>query len=178
MLKGKSIYLRPVQEKDLEFLYSAHIDIENRGSYYPLGVSSEPAFNKQFQENGYWGKDEGMLLIINAKGEIIGHIEFFKTVNYLDEIEIGYQLYGPQHSGKGAVSEALGLMVAYLFKRLKVNRIRLVIHPDNAASRRIAEKNGFTHEGAMRGAWYHDGRSQDVEVYALLKDEFMEGREN
>ena len=53
------------------------------------------------------------------------------------------------------------------------NRIRLVVHPDNAASRRLAEKCGFRHEGTARGAWYHKGKHQDVEIYALLHDDVI-----
>ena len=33
------------------------------------------------------------------------------------------------------------------------NRIRLVILPENAASRRLAEKCGFRHEGTARQAY-------------------------
>ena len=51
----------------------------------------------------------------------------------------------------------------------KENRIALVIVPGNAASRRIAEKCGFTLEGTARGAFFDDGRNQDVLVYSLVR---------
>jgi RimJ/RimL family protein N-acetyltransferase len=44
-----------------------------------------------------------------------------------------------------------------------------VIVPENAASCRIAEKCGFVLEGTARGAFYNDGRNQDVLIYSLLK---------
>jgi RimJ/RimL family protein N-acetyltransferase len=104
---------------------------------------------------------------------MIGYIEFFKTVNYLDEYEIGYLIFQPEHRGKGATTEALNLMVRYLFETKRMNRLRLIIHPDNAASRRVAEKCGFRHEGTARGAWFNKGKHQDVEVYAILRDEVL-----
>jgi [ribosomal protein S5]-alanine N-acetyltransferase len=168
MLKGKAISLRPVREADLEKLYDFHIDIQNRGDYFPRGILSQPAFLKQFGENGFWDKDEGMLLIVNSGDEILGHIEFFKTVNYLDEYELSYQLYGAEYGGKGVMTEAVNLMTRYLFETKRINRIRLVIHPDNAPSRRIAEKCGYQHEGTARGAWYNNGRHHDVEIYSIL----------
>ena len=61
----------------------------------------------------------------------------------------------------------------YLFEAKRVNRLRLVIHPDNLASRRLAEKCGFQHEGRARGAWYHQGAHRDVEIYAILHAEVM-----
>lgn len=58
---------------------------------------------------------------------------------------------------------------------MRVNRIRLVIHPGNTASRRLAEKCGFRHEGTARGAWYNKGRHHDVEIYAILHDDVITG---
>jgi [ribosomal protein S5]-alanine N-acetyltransferase len=173
MLKGKSITLRPVRDTDLEQLYAFHVDIDNRGDFFPRGLLAQPAFQKQFEETGFWSKDEGMLVIVSPDDALLGHIEFFKTVNYLDEVELSYQIYAPEQRGKGAATEAVQLLVRYLFEAKRFNRIRLVIHPDNAASRRLAEKCGFRHEGKARGAWYHKGKHQDVEIYALLHDDVI-----
>lgn len=173
MLHGNLIRLRPVRENDLDQLYTYHLDIDNRGDYFPRGVLAEPAFRKQFEETGFWSKDEGMLVIVSLKDEILGHIEFFKTVNYLDEFELSYQVYAPDQRGKGVATEAVNLLVRYLFETKRVNRIRLVIHPDNLASRRLAEKCGFTHEGTARGAWYNKGKHQDVAIYAILHEDVI-----
>lgn len=171
MLIGHSISLRPVRHADVEEIYAFHIAIANRGDYFPWGVMSESRFRHSFEESGFWEKDEGMLLIVDDAEHILGHIEFFKTVNYLDELELSYQIYDEAARGKGYTSEAVNLMVRYLFGRRKENRIRLVIHPDNLASRRVAEKCGFTYEGLARGAWYHKGRFHDVAIYSILHDE-------
>ena len=168
MLKGASISLRPVRDTDLDQLYLYHSDIDNRGDFFPRGIVAQPMFRKRFQETGYWGKEEGMLVIVSPTDEILGHIEFFKTVNYLDEFELSYQVYAPEQWGKGVATESVKLLVRYLFEAKQVNRIRLVIHPDNAASRRLAEKCGFRHEGTAREAWYHKGAHRDVEIYAIL----------
>lgn len=173
MLNGKSIRLRPVWENDLDQLYSLHLDIDNRGDYFPRGILSRPAFQKQFQETGFWSKDDGMLLIISEKDEILGHIEFFKTVNYLDEYELSYQVYTTEQRGKGVATEAVNLLVLYLFESKQVNRIRLVIHPDNVASCRLAKKCGFKHEGTARGAWYNKGKHNDVEIYSILHEDVI-----
>jgi RimJ/RimL family protein N-acetyltransferase len=173
MLKGQSITLRLVRETDLDQLYIHHLEIDARGDYYPRGVLSQPAFRKQFQETGFWGKDDGTLIMVSPQDEILGHIEFFKTVNYLDEYELAYLVYSTEQRGKGVTTEAVNLLVRYLFETKRVNRIRLVIHPDNRASRRVAEKCGFKHEGTARGAWYNRGKHQDVEIYAILHDDVI-----
>jgi RimJ/RimL family protein N-acetyltransferase len=169
MLKGEIIHLRLVREGDLDRLYQFHLDISNRGDYFPIGVQPEPAFKGAFQETGFWGDKEGLLLIVNEQDEILGHIEFYQTVAYLDELELSYQLYSTEHQGQGITTDAVKLMTRYLFDRKKFNRIRLIIHPDNAASKRVAEKCGYQFEGISRGAWFHRGRNHDVEVYARLR---------
>ncbi|MGQ0609338.1 MAG: GNAT family N-acetyltransferase [Chloroflexota bacterium] len=168
MLHGPTITLRPVREADLESLYAAHSDIRNRGRFFPLGVLSESAFRRQFAEHGFWQKEEGMLLITGPDGEIGGHVEFFKPVSYWDAFELSYQLYDDRFAGRGWVTEAAQLMIDYLFAVKKQHRIQLVIVPENDASRRIAEKCGFALEGTARGAFFNDGRNQDVLVYSLL----------
>ena len=101
MLNGKTIILRPVRDTDIDLLYTYHTDINNRGAFFPRGIVAQPTFRNRFQEDGFWGKDDGMLVMVSPAGEILGHIEFFKTVNYLDEYELSYQVYASESWGKG-----------------------------------------------------------------------------
>jgi RimJ/RimL family protein N-acetyltransferase len=169
MIEGARIGLRPVRASDIDRLYDAHTAIRTRGRYFPLGITSETAFRREFADHGFWQKTEGMLLIVTPDGDVAGHIEFFRPVSYWDAFELSYQLYGEHHSGRGYVTEAVQLLVDYLFGAKKEHRIHLVIVPENAASRRIAEKCGFTLEGTVRGAFFNDGRNQDVLLYSLVR---------
>jgi RimJ/RimL family protein N-acetyltransferase len=169
MLRGQRITLRPVREADLDALYTAHTEIANRGAFFPLGVMSETRFRNEFGQHGFWQKEEGMLVIETAAHEIAGHIEFFRPVSYWDAWELSYQLYDERFSGNGYVTDAVQLLTDYLFATRQVHRIQLVIVPENAASRRIAEKCGFVLEGTARGAFFNDGRNQDVLLYSLLR---------
>jgi ribosomal-protein-alanine N-acetyltransferase len=179
MLRGERVMLRPALATDLDRLYAAHIDIANRGAFFPRSVQSEAAFKRTFSEGGFWKPDEGMFLIFDGE-ELAGHIEFFRPVSYWDALELSYQLYDSKFAGRGYVTEAVQLTVDYLFATKKWNRIHLVIVPENAASRRIAEKCGFELEGTARGAFFNDGRSQDVVLYSLLRADkrpWLEGRQ-
>ncbi len=57
MLAGERVTLRPVDDADLEQLYQFHIDINNRGEFFPRGIQSKPSFNRQIQESGFWSTD-------------------------------------------------------------------------------------------------------------------------
>ncbi len=171
MLKGRLVTLRPVRRGDLDAMYAAHVEIANRGAFFPLGVRSEPAFMREFEETGFWEREEGTLLITTSEGELAGHVEFFMPVAYWDGYELSYQVYDAKFSGRGYVTEAVQLMVDYLFATKKRHRIHLVIVPENGASRRIAEKCGFVLEGTARGAFFNQGRNHDVVLYSLLRDD-------
>jgi RimJ/RimL family protein N-acetyltransferase len=171
MLDGTRVRLRPVRAADLDGLYDEHIRIRSRGTFYPLGVVSESAWRKEFAENGFWQKTEGTLLIVTPQDEIAGHIEFFRPVPYWDAFELAYHLYDDRHAGRGYVTEAVQLLADYLFAAKKEHRLQLVIEPGNAASRRIAEKCGFTLEGTARGAFFVHGTNHDVLVYSLLRSD-------
>lgn len=173
MLVGRHVRLRPVREADLGVLYDRHTDIDDRGPFFPIGVMSMPRFWRQYQDSGFWTDDEGMLVMVDDSDAILGHIEFYPTVRYLDELELSYQIYGTENRGRGVATESVRLLTSYLFQRKKVNRIRLMIHPDNRASVRVAEKAGFQLEGVSRGIWYNRGRNHDLAVFAALRAEFL-----
>jgi len=168
MLIGERVRLRPIREADLSEFIAAHLDIRNRGAFFPLGVQSEPALRRQFAETGFWTREEGTLLIWHDD-EVVGHIEFFPPVSYWDAFELSYQLYDERHAGQGFTTEAVQLLVDHLTATKKQHRIHLVIVPGNEASVRVAEKCGFALEGTVRGAFFNGGRNHDVLLYSLLR---------
>ncbi|MEO6090139.1 MAG: GNAT family N-acetyltransferase, partial [Umezawaea sp.] len=104
MLHGEHVHLRLVTESDLAAMFAFHQDIANRGAFFPLGVTAQPVFERRFRETGFWEEKEGMLVIASRSDDaILGHIEFYPTVGYLDEIELSYNLYSTEHAGRGLV---------------------------------------------------------------------------
>ena len=171
MLRTDRIRLRTVQEADLDFLYSNMNDLEHRGSFFPLGLLSRTEFLKHYNDEGFWKKDEGMLVITTPDDQIVGEIEFFPITHYLVGFELSYLIFGQEHMGKGYATDAVRLMTEYLFARLRINRVQLNIHPENEASRKVATKAGYSLEGRMRGCWFHLGRYHDLEIWSILRDE-------
>jgi [ribosomal protein S5]-alanine N-acetyltransferase len=81
--------------------------------------------------------------------------------------EIAYAV-APQARGFGLAAEAVdGLAIALILEHA-FQRIELRVAPGNVASRRVAEKAGFTYEGLLRNAGHvHSGRV-DLEVWSLV----------
>ena len=169
MIRGQKITLRSVREADIDTLFELWSDISNRGAYYPIDVPSQVDFKKRFQEHGLMEDEHGTFLIC-ADERIVGSMAFFKAM-YFDGFEIAYILFDQASRGKGYMTEAVTLLVKYLFATKKINRLQLTVFPDNVASKKVADRCGFTREGVLRGAIFHHGQNADLELYSLLRAE-------
>ncbi len=169
MIHGRKVVLRTVRERDLPELYEKIVDQDNRGEWMPLRIVGEPAFRQMWQHDGFWGDGISRLLICDPEDAILGSVFFFPVAPYVDGVELGYHLFDETRRGQGLTTEALELTCRFLFDTRKINRLQLGIAPQNAASRRVAEKCGFREEGVMRGAIFHRGAQHDVILLSRLR---------
>ena len=58
------------------------------------------------------------------------------------EVNIGYHVF-PEHRGRGHATRAVQLMLEHLRADTHCETATLLIHPDNTASLKVAERNGF-----------------------------------
>ncbi len=85
-------------------------------------------------------------VLLRDANRLIGYCGFFQQlVDEMNEIELGYRLH-PDCWNQGLATEAARAVRDYAFDVLKLERVISLIHPDNHASRRVAEKNGMTLE--------------------------------
>jgi ribosomal-protein-alanine N-acetyltransferase len=81
--------------------------------------------------------------------------------------EIGYMIL-PQFHGKGLMSEAVGVMVRYGFGAMGLHSIEAIIAPENHASARVLEKNGFSREAHIKENLLFNGEFLDTVIYSLI----------
>ena len=94
------------------------------------------------------GLPSQFVVTIRETGTAIGYCGFFhQEVDSRPETEIGYRLH-PDYWGKGFATEAARAVRDYGFTELKLERVISLIHPENAPSRRVTEKNGMILETA------------------------------
>jgi len=85
-------------------------------------------------------------VIYREDNELVGYCGFFlHVVDGVEELEIGYRI-DPAYWGRGIATEAARAVRDHAFDDLHLPRVISLIHPDNLASRRVAEKNGMTPE--------------------------------
>jgi ribosomal-protein-serine acetyltransferase len=87
--------------------------------------------------------------------------------------EIGYWIDGA-YEGRGIVTKAVRTMVDICFRDLEVHRVVIRAALENARSRAIPERLGFTLEGVLRGEGKGSGPYgfHDLAVYGLLEEEW------
>ena len=84
---------------------------------------------------------------------------------------LGYWM-GHNFAGKGFMTEAVGLVVAYAFESLHLHRVHAAFMPHNMASRRVLEKNGFKEEGYAENYLQIDGRWADHVLFGLTRERY------
>jgi len=73
---------------------------------------------------------------------------------------IGYWI-DRAYAGRGYTTEAVKLLTQYGFSVLALHRIEINLRPENAASRRVAEKAGYVFEGERPRYLHIDGDWRD-----------------
>src|SRR5262249_29608414 len=78
----------------------------------------------------------------------------------------------PAYVGKGLGTDAMNALVDFGFGELMLERIGLVVDPENARAIASYEKCGFTREGVMRAFRRHRGRISDALVMSITRPEW------
>jgi ribosomal-protein-alanine N-acetyltransferase len=114
---------------------------------YLSGTVSKEQLEKGFREDMTRQSPYGFLSVLaKDSGLHIGDCGLLqKEIESQPEAELVY-FFSSLYWGKGYASEAAALLRDYARESLKLPRLVSLIHPDNVASRRVAEKVGMTYE--------------------------------
>jgi RimJ/RimL family protein N-acetyltransferase len=63
------------------------------------------------------------------------------------------------------------MLSRWAFDNLPVDRIEIQVVAENDASRRVAERAGYTFEGVLRSHTVIKGTRRDMAMYSLLRGE-------
>ena len=108
---------------------------------------------------------EGVWRAIVVDGLIVGSISVERLANVQRNAgSIGYMVLTPFWS-QGIGTEAVRQICGIAFQELALERIIGEVFPENLASARVLEKNGFRLEGTKVGAVVKGGKVMDVRVY-------------
>jgi RimJ/RimL family protein N-acetyltransferase len=89
------------------------------------------------------------------------------------KVTIGYFLH-PVVWHKGYSTEAVRILVRFLFEEAGVNRVQAEVMPANIYSKKVLLNNGFILEGTLRQATLWPGKGVvDLEMYSILANDYQ-----
>ena len=176
LLRGERVSLRPIEsEEDLRYLFRAFNDPEAMGEYVNFEARSWDGFQAWVREASRPPSSLVFFLIVknhDDKSAIGSVVHFVPSPLSKSCLEIGYGIDDLSLRGKGYASEAVKLLIDYLFSTRPLERIQATIIVENLPSQQVVEKLGFTKEGTMRKNDFVKGRFVDTLVYSLLREEW------
>jgi RimJ/RimL family protein N-acetyltransferase len=117
-------------------------------------------------------EDPFYFTVLNRDGRALGVATLMEIRPEMRVIEVGHIVYGPALQRSPHGTEAQFLLARYVFETLNYRRYEWKCDALNAASRRAAERYGFTFEGIFRQHMILKGRSRDTAWFSMLDGEW------
>jgi ribosomal-protein-alanine N-acetyltransferase len=154
ILETSRLILRPFSEGDVDLL--AQLMANPDFMRFSLGVYTREQTAVFIEKLLNWdraGLPSQFAVVLKSNGTLLGYCGFYHhDVDVIADVEIGYRLH-PAYWNRGLITEAARAVRDHAFRDWKLDRVISLIHYDNVASRRVAEKNGmrFEKEIVFRG---------------------------
>ena len=136
-------------------------------AFGPFGADTElEATLQSMTDNPDWSA-----YAILVDGVPLGFASYLRIVPRDGTIEIGSITFAPRLQRTTAATEAIYLMIRYVFE-LGYRRCEWKCDHLNEASRTAAVRLGFTYEGIFRQATHYKGRNRDTAWYSIIDREW------
>jgi RimJ/RimL family protein N-acetyltransferase len=164
------VRLRPWRDSDVPDLVEAARDPEiPRWTVVssPYSQADARAFVAGQNERLSRGEAAPFAIVGVEEGEFLGSVEITLLDRRSGRGEIGYWV-APWARRRGVAVRAVGLISIWALSDIGLERLELLIEPENEPSQRVAEAAGFTREGILRSYRPMKGRRPDFVVFSLL----------
>lgn len=120
--------------------------------YYPAPKTREEASRWiSWNQDNYATYGFGLWIIETNAGDFVGDCGLtWQHVNGAPRLEVGYHVRSELH-GRGYATEAAGACLEFARTSTDADALVAILHPENRASERVAEKLGMTRVGDDRG---------------------------
>ncbi|MES2812795.1 MAG: GNAT family N-acetyltransferase [Bacteroidota bacterium] len=171
-LESERLLLRQITPEDIQEVYELRSNPDTM-KYIPrpLVTNHEEAMAhiKMINDKIDIGEGINWAITLKPSNKLLGIIGHYRIKWEHFRSEIGYMLL-PETHGKGIASEAVQLVCQYGFNHMNMHSLEGVIDPENFASARVLEKNGFVKEAHFKEHEFYNGRFLDSAVYSKLKN--------
>ncbi|MDR7279154.1 GNAT family N-acetyltransferase [Catenuloplanes atrovinosus] len=172
------VRLRAAEERDLPATVETCRDPETlRWTTVPENytLADAASYSLGYQPAQWTAGTAAMFVFTGPDDEYAGNMDL-RLTRPADPLfaDVGFSA-APRARGRGYTTAALRTVCAWGFEALGLERIEWLAHVGNDASRRVAEKAGFTVEGVRRSGLAHRGERRDVWAAGLVPAD-LQGR--
>jgi len=185
---GEDILLFPMERLTTERLILRRMEMKDAQDIFAYGRNKEVArhvlwkaythiaevreYIRYMQKKYRAGKAASWCIELKDSGRVIGTIGYMWYQPEHNSVEVGYSLAKDQWN-QGIMTEALERVMHYTFMDLQIHRIEAQHEIDNPASGAVMKKCGMQYEGRLRGRLFNKGRYVDVDLYSILRPEYV-----
>lgn len=180
VLRGRHVSAEPIEPRHAGALYDALCGPgdEPLWTYRPARMPADPGeFEADVVRRLADDPGSASYAFVPTGGAAAGLATFFPCVPASGVVEISGVLWGRRLQRSTAATEAIHLLLGHAFDDLGYRRVEWKCDSPNEASRRAAERFGFTHEGRFRQHMVIKGRTRDTDWYAMLDTEWPSVRD-
>lgn len=173
-IQGQDILLRPLRFRDRA--QWNRVRAENRDWLSPWEATIPAVRDESYSQLPSYLE---MVKILNREARRGRSFSFalWHNGNLIGQISLGGVIYGAMRGGhigywidqnfanRGFTTQAVELLTQYAFEELNLHRVEINCRPENAASRRVAQKAGYVYEGERPRYLHIDGNWRDHVVF-------------
>lgn len=180
MLTGKLVRLREYREEDIKVAQRYMNDpdtIKSLGIRVPFPFTY--ADEKKFVEDNSAFKDEYNFAIESLdEPRYIGGCGMHNLDWKNSKVGVGIAIGDKRLRGKGYGTDAMKVLVNFIFNEMNINKIKLGVFAFNEGAIRCYEKVGFQREAIFKKELYRSGKFHDVIYMSIFRDDYFNVEQN
>ena len=165
MLRGDKVGLRTLeQNEDIERIIDGRSDRKVMGEFCPPQlVKKSDIHDRKFTQY--------VIFTLDRPEEVVGEISHSRLESNHPIFELGFWIF-PEFRRNGYCTEAIHIVLDYLFVLVDTKRIQCQTHVENIPSINLITKVGFQNEGTLRQYTFLNGQWADTLMFSILRTEW------
>lgn len=167
---GKYCTLKPLDLPHHADLLFNNLQNKDDWTYLPFGPFNE--FDQFYKWLEVDSQHKQFYVILGEDHPSIGLASFHDVDVFHGVIEVGSVIFSKNLQRTRSATEAMFLMMKYVFDDLGYRRYQWRCNSLNVSSKVAAERLGFTFEGVFRSAHVFKGHNRDTAWFSILDSEW------
>ena len=172
-LRGRYVTLEPLHASHADPLWEAVHAHNDVFAFLSNGPFANETVMMEWLERWRHAEKAILFAILPVEtGRAAGWASYLRAVPQHGVIEVGNILFSPELQRTRAATESMYLMARHVFDTLGYRRYEWKCNVENHASRRAAERLGFSFEGIFRQHMVLKGHNRDTAWHSMLDREW------